>query len=148
MLIELKVKTKRTDSTGKTRKKTETYLINKDFFAEAEYAITEMLTAETNSHLLDEFEILSLKISQLKEIATQYQGENPFIISLKDVFHEDDGTEKYTKYKVLLWADSLTEANSRAHELSMQGYDMLIESIKQVEYVFINEENGDNRDDQ
>ena len=142
MLIELKVKTKRTDSTGKTRKKTETYLINKDFFAEAEYAITEMLTEETNSHLLDEFEILSLKISQLKEIATQYQGENPFIISLKDVFHEDDGTEKYTKYKVLLWADSLTEANSRAHELSMQGYDMLIESIKQVEYVFINEEDN------
>jgi len=142
MLIELKVKTKRTDSTGKTRKKTETYLINKDFFAEAEYAITEMLTEETNSHLLDEFEILSLKISQLKEIATQYQGENPFIISLKDVFHEDDGTEKYTKYKVLLWADSLTEANSRAHELSMQGYDMLIESIKQVEYVFINEEDS------
>lgn len=142
MLIELKVKTKRTDSTGKTRKKTETYLINKDFFAEAEYAITEMLTEETNSHLLDEFEIISLKISQLKEIATQYQGENPFIISLKDVFHEDDGTEKYTKYKVLLWADSLTEANSRAHELSMQGYDMLIESIKQVEYVFINEEDS------
>ncbi len=142
MLIELKVKTKRTDSTGKTRKKTETYLINKDFFAEAEYAITEMLTEETNSHLLDEFEILSLKISQLKEIATQYQGENPFIISLKDVFHEDDGTEKYTKYKILLWADSLTEANSRAHELSMQGYDMLIESIKQVEYVFINEEDN------
>lgn len=142
MLIELKVKTKRTDSTGKTRKKTETYLINKDFFAEAEYAITEMLTEETNSHLLDEFEILSLKISQLKEIATQYQGENPFIISLKDVFHEDDGTEKYTKYKVLLWADSLTEANARAHELSMQGYDMLIESIKQVEYVFINEEDN------
>lgn len=140
MLIELKVKTKRTDSTGKTRKKTETYLINKDFFAEAEYAITEMLTEETNSHLLDEFEILSLKISQLKEIATQYQGENPFIISLKDVFHEDDGTEKYTKYKVLLWADSLTEANSRAHELSMQGYDMLIESIKQVDYIFMNEE--------
>lgn len=143
MLIELKVKTKRTDSTGKTRKKTETYLINKDFFAEAEYAITEMLTAETNSHLLDEFEILSLKISQLKEIATQYQGENPFIISLKDVFHEDDGTEKYTKYKVLLWADSLTEANSRAHELSMQGYDMLIESIKQVDYVFMNEEENE-----
>lgn len=140
MLIELKVKTKRTDSTGKTRKKTETYLINKDFFAEAEYAITEMLTEEINSHLLDEFEILSLKISQLKEIATQYQGENPFIISLKDVFHEDDGTEKYTKYKVLLWADSLTEANSRAHELSMQGYDMLIESIKQVDYIFMNEE--------
>lgn len=143
MLIELKVKTKRTDSTGKTRKKTETYLINKDFFAEAEYAITEMLTEETNSHLLDEFEILSLKISQLKEIATQYQGENPFIISLKDVFHEDDGTEKYTKYKVLLWADSLTEANSRAHELSMQGYDMLIESIKQVDYIFMNEEENE-----
>ena len=146
MLIELKVKTKRTDSTGKTRKKTETYLINKDFFAEAEYAITEMLTEETNSHLLDEFEILSLKISQLKEIATQYQGENPFIISLKDVFHEDDGTEKYTKYKILLWADSLTEANSRAHELSMQGYDMLIESIKQVDYIFMDEEENETQE--
>ena len=140
MLIELKVKTKRTDSTGKTRKKTETYLINKDFFAEAEYAITEMLTEETNSHLLDEFEILSLKISQLKEIATQYQGENPFIISLKDVFHEDDGTEKYLKYKVLLWADSLTEANQHVQQLAREGYDMLIEGIKQVDYIYLNEE--------
>jgi hypothetical protein len=141
MLIEVKVKVARIDD-GKTRKVIETYVLDKDFFSEAEYCITSLLSTEQNSHLIDSFELVSLRQSTIKEIDEQSitLERHSFMATLKDVFHEDDGTEKYIKYKVLLWADNLTEANRRALELSHQGYDMLIEGIKQVDYIYIQEE--------
>jgi len=140
MLIEVKVKVARIDD-GKTRKVTETYVIDTEFFSEAEYAITDILNTEQNSHLVDNFDIVSLRQSTIKEIDEQSMSEvaHSFMATLKDVFHEEDGTEKAIKYKVLLWADNLTEANSRALALSHQGYDMLIEGIKQVDYIYVNE---------
>ena len=63
--------------------------------------------------------------------------------TLKDIFMDDDGTEKQLKYKVLLWAENLTEANRRALELSHQGYNMLVEGIKQVDYIYITEEDDE-----
>lgn len=143
MLIEVKVKVTRTTD-GKTKKLTETYVLDKEFFSEAEFAVTNILTIEQTSHLADEFEIVSLRQSTIKEIDEQSMDDSlsSFMATLKDVFHEDDGTERYMKYKVLLWASNLTEANARVLELSHQGYDMLIEGIKQVDYIYIeNEEN-------
>ena len=58
MLIEVKVKVQRTVN-SKIRKFTETYLIDKEFFAEAEYAVTQYLTEEQNSHLLENFSLRS-----------------------------------------------------------------------------------------
>ena len=63
-----------------------------------------------------------------------------------DIFHEDDGTEKVLKYKVLLWADNLTEANHNVQLLAHEGYDMQIEGIKQVDYEYMDrrsESNGE-----
>ena len=148
MLIEVKVKTVRTVD-GKTRKKTETYILDKEVFAEAEYAVTAELTEEQNSSLLDSFEIQSLKIASVKEIYTQYEGEKTYIATLKDVFLETDGTEKTLKYKVLLWANNLSQANISVQELASQNYNMNIEGIKEVEYNYLTEdddtrEEGDN----
>lgn len=141
MLIEVKVKVARIID-NKTRKLTETYVIDKEFFSQAELCITEILDTEQTSHLISDYEIQSLRVSSIKEIDEQSINavRHSFMATLRDVFHEDDGTEKYVKYKVLLWADNLTEANHRALELSHQGYDMLIEGIKQVDYIYINEE--------
>ena len=135
MLVEVKVKTARTVD-NKTRKKTETYLLEKEFFSEAEYKVTSDLTEEVNSKLLDSYEIQSLRISPIKEVV-QTNGNNSFIATLKDVWVDTDGTEKQLKYKVLLWADNLTEANQNAQALARQGYDMQIEGIKQVDYFYI-----------
>lgn len=135
MLVEVKVKTARTVD-NKTRKKTETYLLEKEFFSEAEYKVTSDLTEEVNSKLLDSYEIQSLRISPIKEVV-QTKGNNSFIATLKDVWVDTDGTEKQLKYKVLLWADNLTEANQNAQALARQGYDMQIEGIKQVDYFYI-----------
>ena len=135
MLIEVKVKVARVID-GKTRKRTETYVLNKEFFSQAEYDVAELLNGDT---AIEDFQIQSLKLSQIKEIDDQSIDNSipSFIATLIDIFHEDDGTEKKLKYKVLLWADNLTSANRRALELSHQGYDMLVEGIKQVDYEYL-----------
>lgn len=135
MLRELKVKVTKTVE-DKTRKTLETYLIDTDFFTQAEYAVVELLSSNSN---IKEYEIQSIKISSIKEIAPQYEGEHSFIATLRDTWTEDDGTEKHLRYKVLLWADTLSQANQRVHDLSREGYDMLIEGIKQVDYEYITE---------
>ena len=140
MLIEVKVKVARIID-GKTRKRTETYVMDKEFFSQAEYTVTELLNEDTT---VEDFQIQILKLSQIKEIDDQSIDNSipSFIATLIDIFHQDDGTEKKLRYKVLLWADNLTAANRRANELSHQGYDMQIEGIKQVDYEYLIEQSN------
>ena len=144
MLIEVKVKVARIID-GKTRKRTENFVVDREFFSEAEYAVTSNLTNEQSQGLIDEFEIQSLKISQFKEIAPQFNGNDTFVATLKDIWLDNDGNEKTLKYKVLLWADDLTQANSNTLRLAREGYDMQIEGIKQVDYEYlVNQEETEN----
>jgi hypothetical protein len=139
MLIEVKVKVSRIID-GKTRKRTETYVIdNCELYSNAEYRVMSILIHEQEESTVESFEIQSLRLSQIKEIDDQTINNSipSFIATLIDIFHQDDGTEKKLKYKVLLWADNLTAANRRANELSHQGYDMQIEGIKQVDYEYL-----------
>lgn len=139
MLIEVKVKVTRIIDTKK-RKKLETYVLDKAFFSEAEYAVTELLNGQHTQGTIEEFEIQSLKLSTIKEIASQYQGQYSFLATLKDIYHDDEGNEKSIKYKVLLWADDLSQATSNVRNLQRQGYDMLVEGLKQVDYEYLNSE--------
>lgn len=136
MLIEVKAKVTRIIDTKK-RKKLETYILNKDFFSEAEYKVTEILNTQHDEGEVDSFEIQSLKLSTIKEIADQYEGQYSFLATLKDIYHDDNGNEKSIRYKVLLWADDLTSATHNARELQRQGYDMQIEGLKEVDYTYI-----------
>ena len=142
MLIEVKVKVARIID-GKARKRTETYVVdNCGLYSHAEYTVMSALTQEQIEGTVESFEIQSLKLSQIKEIDDQTINNSipSFIATLIDIFLQDDGTEKKMKYKVLLWADNLTAANRRANELSHQGYEMQIESIKQVDYEYLVEQ--------
>ena len=144
MLIEVKVKVSRIID-GKTRKRTETYVIdNCELYSNAEYRVMSVLIHEQEEGTVESFEIQSLRLSQIKEIDDQTINNSipSFIATLIDIFHQDDGTEKKLKYKVLLWADNLTAANRRANELSHQGYDMQIEGIKQVDYEYLAEQSN------
>lgn len=137
MLIEVKVKVARVID-GKTKKRTETFLVQDcDLFSNAEYRVMSNLVHEQEEGTIENFEIQSLKISQIKEVADQFTGEYSFIATLKDIFHDEEGNEKTLKYKVLLWADNLTQANQNVHQLARQGYDMQIEGIKQVECEYL-----------
>ena len=144
MLIEVKVKVARIID-GKTRKRTETYVVNNcELYSNAEYRVMSILIHEQEEGTVESFEIQSLKLSQIKEIDDQSIDNSipSFIATLIDIFHQDDGTEKKLRYKVLLWADNLTAANRRANELSHQGYDMQIEGIKQVDYEYLIEQSN------
>ena len=136
MLIEVKVKVARVID-NKTRKRTETYILDREFFSQAEYAITELLNEEEQSGLIEDFHITSLRESGIKEIVDKFKGDFTFLATLKDIWLEDDGTEKYLKYKVLLWADSPSQAMGNTLQLSKEGYDMQIEGIKQVDYEYL-----------
>jgi hypothetical protein len=136
MMIELKVKVARVID-NKTRKRTDTYILDREFFSQAEYAITELLNEEEQSGLIEDFYITSLRESGIKEIVDKFKGDFSFLATLKDIWLEDDGTEKYLKYKVLLWADSPSQAMSNTLQLSKEGYDMQIEGIKQVDYEYL-----------
>mgnify|MGYP003441224029 FL=1 len=136
MLIEVRVKVTRIID-AKKRKKLETYILNKSFFSEAEYKVTEILNTQHDERTVDSFEIQSLKLSTIKEIADQYEGQYSFLATLKDIYHDDNGNEKSMRYKVLLWANDLTSATHNARELQRQGYDMQIEGLKEVDYTYI-----------
>lgn len=143
MLIEVKTKVSwKVDN--KIKKKLETYLLDKEVFAEAEYAVMALLNNEINEGTVESFDITSLRQSIVKEIITQYEGEGTFIVTLRDIMLQDDGSEKAIKYKVLLWADNISEAMNHAREVAQQGYDMQIDGIKEVNYTYLNiESNGE-----
>ena len=136
MLVEVKVKVARIID-GKTRKRTETFLIDEELFSEAEYAILQKLITEQEEGLIECSEIQSLRISPIKEVCTQFNGEFAYIATLTDIFHTDDGTEKTLKYKVMLWADGHTDAVHNIQTLVRQGYEMHIEGIKEVDYEYL-----------
>ena len=136
MLIEVKVKVARIID-GKTRKRTETFLIDEELFSEAEYAILQKLITEQEEGLIECSEIQSLRISPIKEVCTQFNGEFAYIATLTDIFHADDGTEKTLKYKVMLWANGHTDAIHNIQTLVRQGYEMHIEGIKEVDYEYL-----------
>ena len=138
MLIEVKVKVARIID-GKTRKRSETYVVDKEFFAEAELQVMNYLSQEQNDGLVDSFEVQSLRISPIKEVATQFNGEFTYIATLKDIWLADDGTEKTLKYKILLYANDTADVTRNVLALARQGYDMQVEGIKQVDYDYLSD---------
>ncbi len=139
MLIEVKAKVAYIID-GKVRKKQETFIIDKEFFAEAEYAVLNILSTWQSEGTVDASEIVSLRWSVVKEIITQYEGESTFVASLRDTFLQDDGSEKVMRYKVLLWANNISEAMTHTREIAQQGYDMQIDGLKEVSYIYLNQE--------
>lgn len=136
MLIEVKAKVA-WGIDNKVRKRTETYILDKNVFAEAEYEVMTLLSGYMEEGTVKSFEILMIKISMVKEIITQYQGESTFIASLRDIFLQEDGTEKTIKYKVLLWANNISDAMTHTREIASQGYDMQIDSLREVNYSYL-----------
>lgn len=137
MLIEVKAKVAwKID--GKVKKKIETYIIDEEVFAQAEYAVMSHLEQYKSDGEVEDFEITGLKLSIVKEIITQYEGDHTFIATLRDTTLLDDGSEKIIKYKVLLWANSIAEAMTHTREIAQQGYDMQTDGLKEVNYTHLN----------
>lgn len=145
MLIEVKTRVAwKID--GKVKKKLETYILDKEVFAEAEYAVMTELNNAINDGTVENFEITGLKQSVVKEIITQYQGDSTFIATLRDTMLQDDGSEKVIRYKVLLWADNIAEAMTHTREIAQQGYDMQIDGLKEVNYTYLNTQENEEQE--
>lgn len=142
MLIEVKAKVAwKIDD--KVKKKIETYIIDEEVFAEAEYAVMSHLEQYKSDGEVENFEITGLKLSIVKEIITQYEGNYTFIATLRDTALLDDGSEKAIKYKVLLWANNIAEAMTHTREIAQQGYDMQIDGLKEVNYTYLNSQENE-----
>ena len=142
MLIEVKAKVAwKID--GKVKKKIETYILDKEVFAEAEYEVLSLLNQDKIDGEVEDFEITGLKLSIVQEIITQYEGNYTFIATLRDTTLLDDGSEKTIKYKVLLWANNIAEAMTHTREISQQGYDMQIDGLKEVNYTYLNSQENE-----
>lgn len=136
MLIEVKAKVAWIID-GKVKKKQETYILDREIFAEAEYAVMNFLSILQRESQVESFEITGLKLSVVKEIVFNYTGDYSFIATLRDTVLQDDGSEKQMKYKVLLWADNIAEAMTHTREIAQQGYDMQIDGLKEVNYTYL-----------
>ena len=142
MLIEVKAKVAWVIDT-KVRRKLETFILDREVFADAEYAVMSMLSNNVNDGTVESYEILGMKVSQVKEIVTQYQGENTYVASLRDTFLQNDGTEKTIRYKVLLWANNISDAMTNTRGIASQGYDMQIDSLREVNYIYLNSQRNE-----
>ena len=142
MLIEVKAKVAwKID--GKVKKKIETYILDKEVFAEAEYEVLSLLNQDKIDGEVEDFEITGLKLSIVKEIITQYEGDYTFIATLRNTTLLDDGSEKIIKYKVLLRANNIAEAMTHTREIAQQGYDMQIDGLKEVNYTYLNSQENE-----
>lgn len=130
MLIEVKARVKHIIK-DRSVTKTDVFLTEKDTFTEAEQAVAGCLDSQINDKTAEEYEIYALYFSSVKEVMTQYKGDIPYIVVLVDTFVDTGGNEKKLKYKLLFWADNLSEAHTRAQDIAAQGYNMHIESLKE-----------------
>lgn len=137
MLIEVKTRVAWIID-SKVKRKQETYILDKELFAEAEYSVMFLLEGNKREGTVDDYEIVSLKIAGVKEVITQYQGDYSYVATLRETYLQEDGLEKVLRYKVLLWANSISEAMTHTRELASQGYDMQIDGLKEVNYTYLN----------
>ena len=147
MLVETRVKISK-EVDGKIRKSSVIFLTDSVTLIDALAVVINHLNILQHSHLITDADILACKQSSIKEVATQFEGEKSYVATLKDIWIDEVGDEKSLRYKVLLYAADLTECNTRAQQLSREGYDMQIESLTEmdIEYIEPEQDDTDNED--
>lgn len=114
---------------GKTVK--EQYLVdNSNLFAEVE---DSMYVGFDGYKDLD---VIAVKRSRIKEIINTRQSEDDLIwmAELQDTFVDDDGKEKYIKYKVVLYSKTFDTAKAFISEYIKQGYNLALVSLKLTKF--------------
>ena len=146
MLTETRVKTRK-EIDGKSIKGTANFLTDSDTLVDALATVINHLNVMQSSHLIEDADIISCKQSSIKEVATQFEGDKSYIATLKDIWIDEvSGDEKAIRYKVLLYANDLTECIQRVQELSREGYNMKVESLTEVEMEYLLNNDTDNED--
>lgn len=131
MYYEFKTKRKQLTEKGVEKEVTEHFITDCDLFAEAECKGLEINNGECD--------VIYISRSSIREIVNPSgTAENFFRATLVDIFINDDGTEKETKYHVLINAEDMNEANKKAHEYMKQGMqDMRLDGITKTKIIQI-----------
>ena len=58
--------------------------------------------------------------------------------TLKDIWVDEvSGEEKAIRYKVMLYSNDLTDCNTNVQQLRREGYDMEVESLTEVDMLYL-----------
>lgn len=119
---------------GKEKVKKEKFVFDKcESFGEVEQKAIDLF-----DHL-SEMEVIAIKQSKVKEIVNykKYQDEKIFDATLRDVFVDEDGNEKYINYHILLCAKTFDNAKDLVSQYLKQGYDITLVTLKETSFVDI-----------
>lgn len=119
---------------GKEKVKKEKFVFDKcESFGEVEQKAINLF-----DHL-SEMEVVAIKQSKVKEIVNykKYQDEKIFDATLRDVFVDEDGNEKYINYHILLCAKTFDNAKDLVSQYLKQGYDLTLVTLKETSFVDI-----------
>lgn len=120
MLYE--VKARYTADGGKTVKVH--YLLDAGLFAQAEVKVYEQLKDKAD------VDVISIKRSTIKEVIREDNDLDYYVATISDTYTDDKGNEKIIRYKQLLPAASIGEAQEAINDYLKQGYDMRLDAIK------------------
>lgn len=122
MLYEITTKVKKTQEDGSKKYVAERYITDCELFAEAECA-----GMHSYADYQQEGDVVAIKRSNVREIANE-QDDKDFYFKATIVTKtiDDNENEKEQKYYVLIRADNLFEATTKAHEYMRQGLDDMV----------------------
>lgn len=124
MFYEIKLKTEKENAKGETKEVAEHYITDAELFSEAEQKGLELY-----ANKCDVFAVSRSKIREIVNLGDKTEENHFFKATITDVFTDDAGNEKETKYFVLVAAKDIPEANRRMEDYLRQGFDMKLDGI-------------------
>lgn len=125
------------DANGKEKVIKENYLLlERMSFADAEEDLYQFASNKYGLSMQD-LDVTHLKRSKIMEVANirESDADKIFVAVLVDVFTDDNGVEKETKYQVLCHAKDISGAHNFFAEFVRQGYNMTVKEIKETKFV-------------
>ena len=119
MLYEVKARYTDGDKTVKVH-----YLLDAGLFAQAEVKVYEQLKDKVD------VDVINIKRSTIKEVIRVDNDLDYYVATISDTYTDDKGNEKIIRYKQLLPAASIGEAQEAITDYLKQGYDMRLDAIK------------------
>ena len=120
MLYEIKARyTADDDKTVKVH-----YLLDAELFGQAELKVYEQLKDKAD------VDVISIKRSTIKEVIKIDNDFDYYVATVSDTYTDDKGKETIIRYKQLLAAATIGEAQKAITEYLKQGYGLRLDAIK------------------
>ena len=136
MFYEIKLKVEKENSKGEMKEVVEHFITDVELFAEAEAKGLERYNGDCDEYN-GNCDVISITRSKVIEIVNEKEEGKPFYkATLIDIFIDDNGNEKETKYYNLVCAKDITEANRLMQEHMRQGLnDMRLDAIQKTKII-------------